>query len=66
MMNKVEKLGKRWLTNKEAMLYLGVSADFMKTLRENGRVPYYKPHNSKMLWYEVKDLDNYILKNRAL
>lgn len=61
----VETLQKRWLTTKEAMVYLGVSEDFMRRMREEDKVPYYKPLNSKLCWYAVEDLDNFILKNRA-
>lgn len=60
----VKEVEKRWLTNAEAQKYLGVSADYLKGMRERG-FPYYRPKNSKILFYEKEQLDRYIIEGRV-
>lgn len=63
-MIQVEKVDKRWLSNEEAQKYLGVSKDFMKNLRDSARIHFYKV--GKTVWYELKDLDNLVLKAQVV
>lgn len=58
---RVEKI---WLTNKDAQEYLSVSVDFMKKLRRNGKLSFYKLGG--MVFYLKKDIDRLIQKNRVI
>ncbi|MBQ0074640.1 MAG: helix-turn-helix domain-containing protein [Prevotella sp.] len=63
-MMHVEEISKRWLSNPEAQKYLGVSAEFMKDLREQAKIHWYK--RGKTIWYEIKDLDSFVLKGKVV
>lgn len=60
----VETLPKRWLSNKEACRYLGVSDEFMKGVRERAEIHFYK--HGKTVWYDVADIDKYIKKGQVV
>jgi len=56
---------KRMLTTKEAALYLGMSVITVRRKAGKGEIPSYRP-NGKNLYFEISDLDEYILsKHRS-
>lgn len=57
-------VNKTWLSNAEAQKYLGVSADFLKSLRTNAELHYYKVHN--MVFYRKSDIDKLVEKNKVV
>ena len=60
---KVESAEKRWMNTQEAMAYIGVSQSYLETKRSGGELPYYK--DSSIIWYDIKDLDRLILRNKV-
>lgn len=62
---KIEPMPKRWLSRNEAMVYLGCSEDFLKTLRDSGQVSF-SQFGNKMIWYDVQSIDRFILKNKVI
>lgn len=61
---RVDTLAKKWVSNSEAQVYLGVSAGFLQNLRETARVPFFKV--GKSIFYRVGDLDRLIERNRII
>lgn len=54
-----------FLTNKTILSYLGgVSKDFVKELRESGKLPFYKVNNT--IFYKVKDVKRLIEKHKVI
>lgn len=62
---KVEEVKKTWLSKDEAMAYLGCSADFLQTLRDNALVSFARFGN-KMYWYELASIDRFLQKNKVV
>ena len=60
---KVAKIDTRrlWLSNKEAVKYLGVSKDWLKERRENGTLHYAVVGNT--IFYIKKEIDRLIANN---
>lgn len=58
--SKVISVRKIWLTTDEAMKYTGWSRDYLKTLRNNGKLNFSKPFGEKMTMYRVDDIDRLI------
>ena len=58
----IEFFRKRMLTTKEAAFYLGMSVITVRRKAGNGEIPSYRP-NGKNLYFEISDLDGYILSN---
>ena len=55
-------LKKRMLNTREAAFYLGLSVITVRRKAGNGEIPSYRP-NGKNLYFEISDLDGYILSN---
>lgn len=62
---KIQEVPKTWLSKDEAMAYLGCSADFLQTLRDNDLVSFSRFGN-KMYWYELASIDRFLAKNRVV
>lgn len=62
-MSEIEKV---WLSPHEAEAYLGVSGDFIKAVRDAGRLQFYKPFGQKMIFYKKSDLGRFIEKGKQL
>lgn len=60
---EVEKI---WLSNAEAAAYMGTSSDYLKSLRDNGLISFYKPYGNKMIFYLKQDIDNFIKKGKVI
>lgn len=61
---QVEPAPKRWLNKQEAMKYLGCGEDFLDTLRSKALIHFYQ--YGKTIWYELKDLDQFILRCKQI
>lgn len=61
---RVMDVQKVYLSFREAMMYLGVSKDFLNIRRLNGDIPYYKVGH--MVWYKKSDLDALVENNRIV
>ncbi|OYP54603.1 excisionase family DNA-binding protein [Segatella bryantii] len=48
IVNQVEKI---WLSTDEVLKYLGIKKDFLDRLREEGKIPYYKPAGKKQILF---------------
>lgn len=55
----VEKI---WFTNRDAQAYLGVSIDFLKRLRADGKLSFYKVGG--MVFYRKRDIDKVLERGR--
>lgn len=55
---------KKYLTIVEAAMYTGRTVRFMYGLNTRREIPYYKP-NGKEVYYDKKDLDNWMSKNKV-
>lgn len=55
----VEKI---WFTNRDAQAYLGVSIDFLKRLRADGKLSFYKVGG--MVFYRKRDIDKLLERGR--
>lgn len=62
--NRVEVIPKRWLSQSEAMRYLGKTRGFFDNLRNNGLLHYYQV--GKSIFYDIRDLDKLITSNRVV
>lgn len=62
---KIQEVPKTWLSKDEAMAYLGCSADFLQTLRDNALVSFSRFGN-KMYWYDLASIDRFLAKNRVV
>lgn len=60
---KTEPVEKIWLSSKEAQAYLGMSADFLKDLRQDGFLNYYKIRNA--VFYRKEDIDRLVENGRV-
>lgn len=54
---------KRWLTNNEAMSYLGVSKSTIQRYRRSGKLPYSKIGGK--LFYKTKDIEILLDRNQV-
>lgn len=61
MVNQVEKI---WLTNADLQTYLGVSIDFIKDLRRDGLLHFYKLRGT--IFYKKKDIDKLMESHRVV
>lgn len=66
MRGKVVEIEKIWLTAHEVAKYLGVSTDYIRSIRESGRLRYYKPFGNKMIFYKKADVDRFVEKGKQL
>lgn len=59
---KTETAGdvKKFLRVKEAAVYLGVSAAHVYRMTERRLIPHYKSRGGKVIYFAIKDLDEYI------
>ena len=62
--NRVEAIQKRWLSQSEAMQYLGKTRGFFDNLRNNALLPYYQV--GKSIFYDIRDIDKLITKNKVI
>lgn len=53
-----------WLTNRDAQSYLGVSPDFLKRLRAEARIPFYKVGGT--VFYRKRDIDRIVERGRVV
>ncbi len=60
---KATPVEKTWLSNKEAQMYLGMSQDFFKDLRQDGILSYYKVRNA--VFYRKTDIDRLVENGRV-
>lgn len=51
-----ERPGKEWLTNVEAMEYLGLSRPTLARYRAAGKLPYSKPVGGSNVYYRLEDV----------
>jgi DNA-binding transcriptional MerR regulator len=58
-----ESYDKRWLTNREAMTYLGVSKSTLQRYRSDGLLPYSKI--GLKLYYKVSDIEALLKQNQT-
>lgn len=61
---KVLPVDKEFLTNKEAMAYMGCSEDYLSDLRKNGQVAY--AQEGRMIWYPIRTLRNFIMRHMVI
>ncbi|MFD0834867.1 helix-turn-helix domain-containing protein [Mariniflexile aquimaris] len=64
-LDRLEKLligSKEVLTFDEASDYTGISRSYLYKLTASGRIPHSKP-NGKMLFFEKKKLEDWLLQN---
>ncbi len=59
----VEPVEKHILSAKEAAAYLGMGKDGLRGLTFKKQIPYYRP-NGKNIYFDVKDLDAWLMRNR--
>lgn len=59
---KIKDVDKVWLSNAEAQRYLGMSADFLKSLRESGQLSFYKVRRA--VFYKKSDIDRLMERNK--
>lgn len=59
----VSEVEKTWLSNREAQIYLGMSPDFLKDLRQDGLLGYYKVRNA--VFYRKSDIDRLLEKGKV-
>lgn len=60
----VNPLDKKWISNKEAAKYLGVSPGFLQNLRDEARISFYKV--GRNIFYKVAEIDRLIEKGRII
>lgn len=60
----VVEVEKVWLSNTETQRYLGVSQAFLKRLRQNGAVPFYKVGGK--VFYRKRDIDRLVTRGRVV
>ena len=61
---KTQAVSKMWFTRKDAAEYLGVSVDYIKTLCNTAKMPWYKVGGLALI--KKDDLDRYISKHRVI
>ena len=57
-----KEVPREWFTQQAAADYLGMSLDYIKTIRKSGALRYYQP-NGKAIFIAKRDLDNYIRRH---
>lgn len=64
---KILKEGDRWLDTKELMKHTHYSKRMITYLRNEGKIPYYKPggRNSKVLYLE-SEINDWIMKGKVI
>lgn len=60
----VNPLDKKWISNQEAIKYLGVSEGYMQGLRNKARISFYKV--GRCIFYKVRDIDRMIEQGRII
>ena len=55
---------KNVLTIGEAALLLGLSKNYIYHLTMKKKIPYYKPNNAKMVYFDKNELEAWALTNR--
>lgn len=60
--NRITPIDKTWLSNREAAVYIGMSADYLKDLRADGTLRFYKVRGA--IFYRKADVDRLIEKGR--
>lgn len=66
MRGRVLQVEKVWLSAKEAASYFGTSLEYIRSIRESGRIHYYKPYGNKMVFFKKSDLDRFIEKGKQV
>lgn len=61
---KVKDVEKRFLSNREAQKYLDVGEEFMKSMRDNAKIHYYKI--GRRIFYKVSDLNELIERAQVI
>ena len=61
----VEPVRRRFLTRAEAARYLGISMHSMQNISFNRKIRFYRPNN-KDTYYDVSDLDDYIMGGEVI
>ncbi len=60
----IKQLPVRWLTTKRACEYLGVSRDFLESLKKQAGLSFYKV--GQTVFFNVEDIDKLIIKNKVI
>lgn len=60
---KVEPVAKKWLSKTEAMAYLGVSEDYLMTLRNAAEISF--SQRERMIWYGSNDIERFFNKKQS-
>lgn len=60
----IKDIERVWFTTRDLMCYLGVGMDFVKSLRENARIPFYKV--GRTCFYSKNDIDRLIKGSRVI
>jgi len=60
----VDSLEKIWLSSAEAQKYIGMSADFLRDMRNDGMLHFYKVKGA--IFYKKADIDKLIEKNKVI
>ncbi len=63
IVTEVEKI---WLSTNEVIKYLGIGKDYLDRLREEGKIPYYKPTGKKPIFYKKSEIDRFIAKGKVI
>ena len=61
---KTQAITKVWMTRKDAATYLGTSVDYIKSLCNDAKFPWYKVGGLALI--RKDDLDRYIAKHRVV
>lgn len=64
-MAKIHSIEKRWYSNQEAAMYLGLSVKHLSNLRSEGRLTFRQENNGKrpLIYFEKSKLDAYMERN---
>ncbi len=60
---KVEPIAKEILNTQEAASYLGIELNYLRNMTAKKQIAFYKP-NGKNMYFDVKDLDAWLRRNR--
>ncbi|MCH3980471.1 MAG: helix-turn-helix domain-containing protein [Prevotella sp.] len=66
MIGKVQPAEKVWFSASELANYLGVSMCYVRSIRNSGRIKFYKPFGNKMIFFKKSDVDRFIEKGRQI
>ena len=61
---KVEPVAKKWLSKTEAMAYLGVSEDYLMTLRNAAEISF--SQRERMRWYDLASIERFLTRNKVV